>query len=162
MGYSTIYLQPFKFDRPLTTDHADVLIEFSQTEHEDESGKPGGGGKPPTNYCQWIPMDDRGGLEWDKGEKFYYGTEWLVYLIETFIKPWGYIVNGESPWYIEDYQEAGILKVVDNVVSEESSEISAIKEKYGEFELYSTGMTAEILQSFEDAVKRQLSGSEER
>lgn len=136
MGFSTIYLCPFKFDKPLTPDHADILIEFSEIEHEDESGKPGGDGKPPAHYCQWIPTEDLGGLEWDKVEKFYYGKEWLVYLIETFIKPWGYTLNGESPWYIDDFQEAGILKVVNNVVAEETRDISAIKEEYGEFELY--------------------------
>jgi hypothetical protein len=54
MGYSTIYLRPFYFDRPIEPEHAKILNEFSETEHEDESGNPGGEGKPPTYYCQWI------------------------------------------------------------------------------------------------------------
>src|SRR4051794_9559987 len=104
MGFSTIYLRPFHFDRALSPEHAQILVEFSEIEHEDERGKPGGEGKPPTFYCQWIPTGDRSGLEWDKNEKFYYGEEWLVYLIEKFIKPWGYTLNGESPWYIDDFE----------------------------------------------------------
>jgi hypothetical protein len=81
-------------------------------------------------------MDPHGG--WDKNEKFYFGQEWLVYLIEKFIKPWGYRLNGASPWYIDDFQEAGILHVNDNVVSQESRDIADIKDKFGELDLYST------------------------
>jgi hypothetical protein len=137
MGFSTIYLRPFHFDRALSPEHAKVLLEFSETEHEDENGKPGGDGKPPTYYCQWIPTQDRSGLEWDKNEKFYFGEEWLVYLIEKFIKPWGYTLNGESPWYIDDFDQAGILRVKDGIVSQEPRDISSIKDEYGEFDLYS-------------------------
>jgi hypothetical protein len=136
MGFSTIYLCPFSFDRAIEPEHAKVLVDFHATEHEDEAANPGGDGKPPTYYCQWIPTEDRRGLEWDKHEKFYYGKEWLVYLIDRFIKPWGYKLNGESPWYIDDFQEAGILKVSDNVVTEELCDISAIKDEYGELDFY--------------------------
>jgi hypothetical protein len=88
MGFSTIYLKSFQLDRPLTPEQAEELIEFNETEHEDENGEPGGEGKPPTYYCQWVPTADRAGLEWDKNEKFYFGPEWLEYLIEQYIKPW--------------------------------------------------------------------------
>ncbi len=136
MGFSTIYLQPFHFDRPLSQEQAEELVEFSETEHEDDDGQPGGDGKPPTYYCQWIPTKDRMGLEWDKNEKFYFGHEWLVYLIERFFIPWGYTLNGESPWYIDDFEEAGVLRVADNLVTEERRDIAAIKSEYGEFDLY--------------------------
>ena len=128
MGFSTIYLKPFRFDRALDPEQARILIDSSETEHEDEAGNPGGDGKPPTYYCQWVPTEDGERLEWDKNEKFYYGKEWLEYLIETFIAPWVYRLNGESPWYIDDFQEAGILKVADNVVTEERRDISTIKD----------------------------------
>ena len=137
MGFSTIYLNPFHFDRQIDQEHANILIAFSQTEHEDESGRPGGRGMPPTYYCQWVPTDDRMGLEWDKNEKFYFGLDWLEYLIENFIQPWGYTLNGESPWYVDDFQEAGFLRITDNVVTEERGDIDAIKAEYGEFDLYS-------------------------
>lgn len=137
MGFSTIYLRPFQFDRQLDVDHATVLVEFSETEHEDELGEPGGEGKPPTFYCQWVPTEDRNGLEWDKAEKFYFGKEWLEYLIARFIEPWGYVLNGESPWYIDDFEQAGILKVSNNVVTDEPQDIGEIKRKYGEYDLYS-------------------------
>jgi hypothetical protein len=133
MGFSIIYLRPFSFDRVIDQSHSNILITFSQTEHEDEFGNSGSDGKPPTCYCQWVPSKDLLGLEWDKNEKFYYSKEWLVYLIENFIKPWGYTLNGESPWYIDDFEEAGILKVSNNIVTEEPYDILAIKSEYGEF-----------------------------
>jgi hypothetical protein len=138
MGFSTIYLRSFKLDRPLTQDHAVVLMEFHDTEHgiDEDEDEPAGLYKPETYYCQWIPTEDWTGIEWDGIEKFYHSQEWLVYLIERFFKPWGYTLNGESPWYIDDFEEAGILKVVDNVVSEEAADIALIKKKYGEIDLY--------------------------
>ena len=136
MGFSTISLRPFQFDRSLSEEHARVLIEFNETEHEDENGPPGSDGKPETFYCQWVPTDDRARLESDKGEKFYFSEEWLVYLIEKFIKPWGYSLNGESPWSIDDFEQGGILSVVDNMVGEEARDISAMKGQYGEFDIY--------------------------
>jgi hypothetical protein len=123
MGFSTIYLRPFHFDRALSPEHAKLLLEFSETEHEDENGEPGGNGKPPTFYCQWIPTEDRSGLERDKNEKFYFGEERLAYLIKKFIKPWGYTLNGESPSYVDDFEEAGILRVTDSIVSQEPRDI---------------------------------------
>ena len=52
MGFSAIYLRSFEFDRALAPEHAKALLEFSETEHEDENGNPGGDGKPPTFYCR--------------------------------------------------------------------------------------------------------------
>jgi hypothetical protein len=49
---------------------------------------------------------------------------------------WGYTLNGESPWYIDDFEAGGILRVTDNVVSQEERDITAIKSQYGEFDLY--------------------------
>lgn len=132
MGFDTVYLRPFKFDRTLELEHVKQLLEFSETEHEDQDGNPGGDGKPPAYYCQWVPTEDGSGLQWNEDEKFYHGEEWLVYLIEKFIKPWGYTLSGECPWYIDDYEEAGILRVTDNVVTQESRDFFTIKDTYGE------------------------------
>jgi len=136
MGFSTIYLRSFKFDRAIDPQHAKTLLEFRDTRHEDEAGNPGVDGKPPAYYCQWIPTKDRMGLEWDKNEKFYCGEQWLAYLIERFIKPWGYTLNGESPWYIDDHDDAGILRVADDVVSQVYRDILTVKDQYGEYDLY--------------------------
>lgn len=70
----------------------------------------------PSLWCQWIPSDDRKSIFWDGGEKFYDYEIWLDYIIEHFLKPWGYILNGEVYWYGESDDDRGILEVKDNVV----------------------------------------------
>jgi len=107
----------FTLDKPLTPEHKEMLEEFSDTEHEDESGRSGGEGKPPSIYCQWVPTEDGTGLEWDGAEKFYYCTEWLGYLVAHFFKPWGYVLNGCMEWVSAIYEPAaGTIVVHDNEI----------------------------------------------
>lgn len=68
----------------------------------------------PGLWCQWIPNEDGTAIEWDGGEKFYEYKEWLVYLIENFLRPWGYVLNGEVEWQGEDREDRGVLIVENN------------------------------------------------
>jgi hypothetical protein len=74
----------------------------------------------PGLWCQWVPDEGGDALVWDEGEKFYRYIEWLRYLIEHFLKPWGYVLNGRVTWEGEDSDDVGVLTVTDNVVSEAS------------------------------------------
>ena len=74
-------------------------------------------GAQPSLWCQWVPSEDRMGIEWDGGEKFYNYTEWLIYLVEHFLKPWGYVLNGKVTWNGEDAGDRGTITVADNVVT---------------------------------------------
>jgi hypothetical protein len=76
--------------------------------------KPPGG--QPGLWCHWVPTKDRLAIAWDGGEKFYCYVEWLKYLIEIFLDPWGYSLNGEVTWAGEEYGDTGIIRVVNNVV----------------------------------------------
>lgn len=71
---------------------------------------PGGG--CPGLWCQWIVYEDM--LMWDGGEKFYEYEEWLKYLIDNFIEPSGYLLNGEVEWRGEDSDDIGTIVVVNN------------------------------------------------
>jgi hypothetical protein len=71
----------------------------------------------PGLWCQWVPTEDGDGIEWDEGEKFCSYVEWLEYLIEHFLKPWGYVLNGEVSWRGEDFYDVGTITVEDNEVS---------------------------------------------
>lgn len=64
-----------------------------------------------------------GTVEWDGGEKFYDYVDWLWYIIEHFLKPWGYTVNGEVRWCGEDDEDRGTIVVVDNEVSTRLAQI---------------------------------------
>jgi len=77
----------------------------------------------PGLWCQWVPTADGGGIEWDGGEKFYRYIEWLQYLIDNFIGPWGYHLNGEVTWKGEDPKDTGRITVEANrIVSPAGSE----------------------------------------
>lgn len=71
----------------------------------------------PGLWCQWTIGEKNDTIEWDQGEKFYSYHEWLFYLIEHFLKPWGYVVNGSIDWEGEDSSDVGTIVVVDNVIA---------------------------------------------
>lgn len=76
------------------------------------------GNRPPKTqpglWCQWVIEGNE--LVWDQGEKFYEYEEWLVYLIDNFIAPSGYKLNGEIQFQGEDEDDFGTICVVDNEV----------------------------------------------
>jgi hypothetical protein len=70
----------------------------------------------PGLWCQWIPTADGGGIKWNGMEKFYDYVEWLQYLINNFIEPWGYVLNGEVNWQGESEEDIGIIVVARNQI----------------------------------------------
>lgn len=69
----------------------------------------------PGLWCQWLPTDDLGGIEWNGGEKFYNYDDWMTYLIEHFLAPWGYTVSGAVTYSGESDDDQGTLTIVDGV-----------------------------------------------
>lgn len=70
----------------------------------------------PGYWCQWTPNDEGTALAWDEGEKFYSYREWLEFLIDHFLKPWGYTVAGMTDWNGEESGDTGTLFVANNIV----------------------------------------------
>lgn len=70
----------------------------------------------PGLWCQWTPNDDGTAIVWDEGEKFYEYTEWLWYLVENFLKPWNYTLNGTVRWQGEDPDDKGVITVKNNEI----------------------------------------------
>jgi len=70
-------------------------------------------GQCPSLWCQWECLGNK--IRWDEGEKFYNYSEWLEFLIEHFLKPWGYVTNGSIEWVGEGGGDEGIIYVKDNV-----------------------------------------------
>jgi hypothetical protein len=77
--------------------------------------------KPPKGqpglWCQWIPNEVGTAIVWDRAEKFYDYVEWLEYLLEHFLTPWGYVVNGKMTWSGADDADRGTIVVKDNKVT---------------------------------------------
>lgn len=77
----------------------------------------------PGYWCDWHINEKTGVVEWNGAEKFYEYTDWLIFLIENFFEPAGYILNGEFIWIGEDSEDRGKISVVNNKVSEFLGEI---------------------------------------
>jgi len=74
----------------------------------------------PGLWCQWVIDEGRTELGWDGGEKFYNYTDWLNYVIERFLDPWGYKLNGTIHWQGEQPDDIGTLTVTNNEVEEKT------------------------------------------
>lgn len=83
--------------------------------------------KPPKTqpglWCQWEPTPDRSGLRWNGAEKFYAYEDWLRYLIQKLLVPWGYKLEGSVSWIGEEYLDSGVLSVVDDFVTVDTLEL---------------------------------------
>lgn len=118
MGYTTRFTGRFELAGAFTVDQVVALEDFAETDHRNEEGA-------PDAYCQWIPSKDGRGLEWDGGEKFYAYVEWLVFLIDRFIKPWGHFLNGRVEWQGEDGKDQGVIHVRNNQVQAITNVVTA-------------------------------------
>lgn len=79
----------------------------------DYNGPPPG---QPGLWCQWVPSDDGTAIVWDGGEKFYNYVEWLEYLLEHFLIPWGYALSGEVTYQGEESSDFGKIVVTETSV----------------------------------------------
>jgi hypothetical protein len=115
MGYSTDFIGEFHLNTPLSLEHKRILDELAAEEHV-----PGEDGKPsspwPCIYCQWKPTMDGSGIEWDGNEKFYGWLEWLHYIVEKYLKPWGHTLWGEVRWRGESDDDVGTIYVRNNQI----------------------------------------------
>lgn len=144
MGYTTDFSGRFELNKPLSEKMYNYLKLFNQTRRmkrnvdaafgiegeffvfgagfmgqDNDATVIDGNQQPSTQcglWCQWMPSEDRMGIEWDEGEKFYSYTEWLVYLIHKFLAPNGYVLNGVVQWQGEENGDVGEIFVEDNRV----------------------------------------------
>jgi hypothetical protein len=76
--------------------------------------------KPPVTQCslwlQWQVTDDGDELEWDGGEKAYNMDDWIVYLVERFFRPLGYVLSGEVLAQGEDMTDRWKMTIKKNEI----------------------------------------------
>lgn len=108
MGYTTYFEGQFTITPPLNEQELAYLQRFAETRRMDRDSGPyfidgtgefGQGGdddirdynKPPEGqpglWCQWVPTEDGKAIMWDEGEKAYYMDQWIVYIIDHFLRP---------------------------------------------------------------------------
>lgn len=71
----------------------------------------------PSLKCHWTISYDGKSLEWDGDSSFDNYIDWLLYLIENFFAPNGYILNGYVEYQGESDGDAGVISIMDNGVS---------------------------------------------
>lgn len=79
---------------------ADDLAPEPHPESIIDGNRPPGG--QPGLWCQWVPDENGCALHWDGGEKFHNFEDWLVYLVDHFLKPWGCVLEGQVEWQGND------------------------------------------------------------
>ncbi len=142
MGYTTDFYGQFDLNKQLNDELYEFLVKLSDTRRMKRKLGPeygidgelfvGGGGfmsqpregdvidrsRPPITqpglWCKWEPTDDRLHIQWNDAEKFYYYIEWLNYIIQRFLKPNGYILNGSVTWSGERDHDTGTIEVTNN------------------------------------------------
>ena len=70
----------------------------------------------PGLWCGWVPSLDGKQIMWDESEKFYNYIEWIKYIIEHFLTPWGKTISGEVHFRGEEHSDRGIIFAKDNNV----------------------------------------------
>ncbi len=144
MGYTTDFHGEFKLNKKLDDKTFNYLVKFNETRRmkrdlpskygtdgefyvdgggmmgQDEEDSIMGYNKPPRTqpglWCQWRPSDDGMSIVWDGGEKFYEYREWIVYIIQNFLAPQGYVLNGTIEYQGEEDDDCGSLIITDNVL----------------------------------------------
>ncbi len=76
----------------------------------------------PGLWCQWVPNETGDKLKWDGGEKFYYYEEWLHYINENFLKPWGIVIDGTVKWQGEEMDDRGEIEADEGVITSRTLE----------------------------------------
>lgn len=119
MGYTTTFEGSFNLSRQLASEHADILFDLAETDSRECADLLKEGA--PSGYCQWRPTRRLDGIEWDGGEKFYEYSEWLQFIIDKRLKPWGYMLTGSVHYSGEGRGDNGLLVISDGRVSKQKS-----------------------------------------
>jgi hypothetical protein len=77
----------------------------------------------PDLWCKWAASADGTAVLWSGDEQFYDYVAWLEYLIDHFLGPWGYRLDGAVTWQGERASDLGKIVVTDNEVTTKQGRI---------------------------------------
>ena len=147
MAYSTDFFGEFSIEPALSDEDREFLIKFNSTRRmarqgldpkyglegewlvsgegfkgQDSDSSVINHNKPPCRqpglWCQWVPNEDGTALQWDGGEMAYDMREWLYYLIEFYLKPRGYVLNGVVKAQGKDSSDRWSMRLKDNALKD--------------------------------------------
>lgn len=110
----------------------------------------------PGLWCGWMPSDDGNRIIYDGSECFYHYIEWIRYIVNKFLIPWGHQLDGVVEWHGEDDDDTGTITIVNNIITVKRSEDphygEDVKIESGEIEHEVTMASLKLFQY--DMVKR--------
>lgn len=72
--------------------------------------------QPSYPWCGWEPAENGSKLKWGEMEKAYDYLEWLKYINESFLKPWGVVIDGKVHWSGDDIEDNGTIFAKQGVI----------------------------------------------
>lgn len=79
-------------------------------------------------WCGWSPNEEGTELYAQDGKNYSY-IEWLKYIVENFLTPWGYSLTGEVEWSGRQNGDMGKIKVTDNKVKVLRAKVYFVEEE---------------------------------
>jgi hypothetical protein len=123
MGYSVYYRGEIEVAPPLTEEHAETLLAFSNHERTEKTAPifavVAASAEPDLpGYSGLFELsDERDLIVPDEFESRHGLRLWLALLIEHFLAPLGYVLNGEVSWTADEADDRGTIFVKDNAVA---------------------------------------------
>lgn len=109
MSYRTEFEGKFVCEPPLTAAQCAELKQFANERHD--------GDDFPSIWCFWVPTDDGSGIQaTDEEMSAYEYKEWLNYLINNYLQPWGVHIEGAVRYQGEEAEDRGVLYAKGNEV----------------------------------------------
>ncbi|HUZ97530.1 MAG TPA: hypothetical protein VMU57_21710 [Edaphobacter sp.] len=122
MGYSVYYRGKIEIVPPLTEEHAEIVLAFSKYERAEKTASifeaVAASAEPdlPGHAGLFELSEGRDLIVPDESESRHGLRLWLVLLIEHFLGPLGYVLNGEVSWTADDLDDRGCIFVMGNAV----------------------------------------------
>ena len=122
MGYSVYYSGEIEIAPPLTEEHAEIVLAFSNHQRTEKTAPifaaVAASAEPDLpGYSGLFELsEERDLILPDEFESSHGLRLWLVLLIEHFLAPLGYVLNGEVSWTADEADDRGTIFVKDNAV----------------------------------------------
>lgn len=109
---------------PLTEEHATAVLGFSRREHN-ELTEPifahvAASDQPDLPWATELfeISEDRSMILPEEDESRHGLRLWLLLLVEHYLAPLGYVLNGEVSWDTDDIDDRGAIFIKDNVIED--------------------------------------------
>jgi hypothetical protein len=122
MGYSVCYRGEIEIAPPLTEEHTEIVLAYSNHQRTEKTAPIFAAIAASTEpdlpgYSGLFELsDERDLIVPDEFESSHGLRLWLVLLIEHFLAPLGYVLNGDVSWTADEADDRGTIFVKDNAV----------------------------------------------